>query len=77
LGWQFDRQCGDPALVKAMLAGDWDDARFVVLGPGQTFRMTADHRVIEPVTGNGSHPSSSNNGDNDKKETKDVPPSAS
>jgi hypothetical protein len=51
LGWKFDRQQGDPALLKAMLAGDWDNERFIVLEPGQTFRMTADARVIEPANG--------------------------
>ncbi len=49
LGWEFDRQCGDPGLLRAMLAGDWDNERFIVLKPGQTFRMTADDRVIEPI----------------------------
>ncbi len=49
LGWSFDRQPGDPALIKALLAGLWDEQRFLVLEPGQTIRMTADERVIEPV----------------------------
>ena len=49
LGWQFDHQAGDPGLLKALLGGDWDDDRFVVLEPGQTFRMTADERVVEPT----------------------------
>jgi hypothetical protein len=47
LGWSFDHQRGDPSLIKAMVAGDWDDDRFVVLDPGQTIRITADERVIE------------------------------
>ena len=51
LGWKFDRQCGDPGLLRAMLAGDWDNERFIVLEPGQTFHMTADARVIEPAGG--------------------------
>ncbi|MFA5190984.1 MAG: DUF1638 domain-containing protein [Verrucomicrobiia bacterium] len=51
LGWKFDRQDGDPGLLRAMLVGDWDNERFVVLEPGQTFRMTADARVIEPADG--------------------------
>lgn len=49
LGWGFDLQSGDPALVSALLGGEWDDTRFVVIGPGQTFRMTADERVVEVV----------------------------
>lgn len=47
LGWTFDRQRGDPALLKALLNCEWDDERFLVLEPGQTLRMTADERVVE------------------------------
>ena len=47
LGWEFDRQRGDPELLKALLQGPWDSRRFVVLAPGQTFAMTGDDRVIE------------------------------
>lgn len=47
LEWKFDRQQGDPQLVRDLLAGQWDDERFVVCGPGQAIRMTADERVIE------------------------------
>lgn len=49
LGWQCDHQCGDPALLKALLNGPWDNDRFLVLQPGQTFRVTADERVIEKL----------------------------
>lgn len=48
LGWNFDHQHGDPALLRALLSGDWDNERFVVLEPNQTIRMTVDARVIEP-----------------------------
>ncbi len=47
LGWKFDRQRGDPGLLLALLNCEWDDERFLVLGPGQTLRMTADERVVE------------------------------
>jgi hypothetical protein len=47
LGWRCDHQCGDPSLVKALLSGPWDNERFLVLAPDQTFRLTADERVIE------------------------------
>ncbi|MFI5386114.1 MAG: DUF1638 domain-containing protein [Fimbriimonadales bacterium] len=47
LEWNFDRQHGDPGLMKALLNCEWDDERFVVLDPGQTLRLTADHRVLE------------------------------
>lgn len=47
LDWKFDHQRGDPGLLIDMLAGRWDEARFLVLEPGQTLKVTADHRVIE------------------------------
>ncbi len=47
LGWNYDIQTGDPALLKSLLACDWDDEKFLVLEPGQTLKMTADERVIE------------------------------
>jgi len=47
LGWEIDREQGDPDLIQALLEARWDDERFVVLDPGQTIRMTADERVIE------------------------------
>ncbi|MCY2954949.1 MAG: DUF1638 domain-containing protein [Planctomycetota bacterium] len=49
LGWSCDHRHGDPALLMALLSGDWDNDRFVVLEPGQSIRMTADERVIEPA----------------------------
>jgi hypothetical protein len=49
LGWNYDRQRGDPGLLRALLAGDWDLERFLVLEPGQSLSMTADERVIEAV----------------------------
>jgi hypothetical protein len=47
LKWSFDHQHGDPGLLMALLAGQWDEQRFIVLEPGQVFRMTADERVVE------------------------------
>lgn len=47
LGWSFDRQRGDPTLLRDLLAGNWDEQRFLVLEPGQTVRMTADERIVE------------------------------
>lgn len=51
LGWEFDAQKGDPDLIRALLSGDWDEERFLVLEPGETLRMTADERVVEAVPG--------------------------
>ncbi len=47
LGWRFDRVAGDPALIRSMLSGEWDEGEFLVLQPGQSIRVTADERVIE------------------------------
>lgn len=49
LKWSYDEQAGDPALLRDLLAGAWDDERFVVLEPGQTVAVTADPRVIAAV----------------------------
>ena len=35
LGWRCDYQCGDPALLKDLMTGPWDDRRFLVLAPGK------------------------------------------
>ena len=51
LGWKFDRQQGDPDLVRTLVTGPWPDDRFLVLEPGQAFRMTTDERVLEAVDG--------------------------
>lgn len=53
LKWNFDRQRGDPQLLIDLLAGRWDDERFLVLQPGQSVRMTADERVMEAIEGSG------------------------
>ncbi len=49
LGWKCDCQAGDSSLLKALLSGPWDKDRFLVVPPGQTFRLVADERVIELV----------------------------
>ncbi len=49
LGWNFDRQCGDPDLIRTLVWGPWDAERFVIVAPGQTIRLTGDQRVIETV----------------------------
>ena len=47
LGWQFDRQQGDPDLLQMLVSGPWDAERFLVLEPGQVARMSGDARVVE------------------------------
>jgi hypothetical protein len=47
LGWNFDQQRGDPALIQELVEGPWSADRFLVVPPGKTLRMTGDDRVIE------------------------------
>ena len=47
LGWETDSVRGDTGLLTDLIRGRWDDERFIVLRPGERFRMTADHRVVE------------------------------
>lgn len=46
LGWDYDQVKGDPALLRALLAGDWDEQRFLVVPPRHVIRLTADDRII-------------------------------
>lgn len=49
LGWGFDSKKGDPTLLKDLLSGRWDDERFLLVGPGQTFKASVDEGVIKPA----------------------------
>ena len=46
LGWSFDEQQGDPKLLRDLLAGSWDDQRFLVLQPVETVRFTVDESIL-------------------------------
>lgn len=46
LKWEFDHQRGDATLLCDLLAGNWDDERFIICEPGQAFTMASDHRVV-------------------------------
>ncbi len=56
LNWSFDVQQGAPSLLRDLLAGAWDDERFCIIEPGQTFRMTADDRVVEAIPASQADP---------------------
>lgn len=56
LKWDFDRQRGDPALLVDLLAGRWDDQRFLVLEPGQTVTPSADERVVAAIPAGAARP---------------------
>jgi hypothetical protein len=49
LGWQFRHHAGDPTLLRDLLYGPWDDARFLVVQPGQRIAHTADANIIKAV----------------------------
>ena len=49
LGWRFDRQSGDPRLLRQLVLGPWDPEHIVTVQPGQTIRLTGDERVIEAL----------------------------
>jgi hypothetical protein len=48
-GWQFDKLAGELLLVRRLIDGDWDDADFLVLAPGEQLAMSYDERVIRAV----------------------------
>jgi hypothetical protein len=45
-GWAFERLAGEVVLVRRLLEGDWDDADFLVLRPGERLAMSYDEAVI-------------------------------
>jgi hypothetical protein len=49
LGWRFDHHPGDPTLLRDLLHGPWDDARFLVVAPGSRIAHSVDARVIRSV----------------------------
>jgi len=46
LGWNYDQVQGDPSLLRALLSGEWDAKRFLVVPPGHVIRLTADDDII-------------------------------
>lgn len=47
LKWQYDEVQGDPKLLHDLLAGRWDDERFLVLEPGMTPTLSNDEKVLK------------------------------
>jgi hypothetical protein len=53
LDWKFEHIHGDPTLLRDLLWGKWDDARFQTIPPGSTLGMSTDANVMraeEPKT---------------------------
>lgn len=49
LNWDFAQVEGDATLLRDLLAGNWDESRFLVVPPRRYIRLTADERVVEAV----------------------------
>jgi hypothetical protein len=47
LGWRYDRCAGDPALLRDLLAGHWDDERFQVVPPRAELRHAPTDRIFD------------------------------
>jgi len=54
LGWAYDEQDGDPTLLRDLLAGQWDDERFLTIPPGRHAELSADERVVR-LKGRSAH----------------------
>jgi hypothetical protein len=50
-GWQFETLRGDLRLFERLVAGDWDEADFLVVPPGWRVKATYDGGIVdkEPV----------------------------
>ncbi len=49
LGWKNEILQGDPTLLRDLLQGNWDDDRFAIAEPGETFQFVGEDRIIGPV----------------------------
>jgi hypothetical protein len=48
-GWQFERLAGEMSIVRRLIDGEWDDADFLTLQPGQAFAMSYDDSIVKAV----------------------------
>jgi hypothetical protein len=46
LGWKFERQRGDPKLLRDLLWGNWDEQRFQIIAPGEQLAHSADEKIL-------------------------------
>lgn len=46
LGWKFERIQGDPALLRDLLSGPWDEARYQIIRPGFQLAHSPDDAVL-------------------------------
>jgi len=55
-GWRFAAVKGDLALIQAGLDGDWDDARFLSVAPGEAVRACYDDAIVAAGPAAGAAP---------------------
>lgn len=46
LGWKFERIHGDPTLLRDLLWGRWDNARFQIIQPSEQLIHSADEKIL-------------------------------
>jgi hypothetical protein len=49
LGWSFDQVPGDATLLRDLLAGPWDESRFLIVPPHHVIALTADETIMRAV----------------------------
>lgn len=49
LGWRYEVLPGDPHLLRKLVEGEWDEAEFLVLQPGQRSASSGDESILVPV----------------------------
>jgi hypothetical protein len=49
LGWTFDQVPGDASLLRDLLAGHWDQDRFLIVTPHHAIQLTADETIMRAV----------------------------
>ncbi|MFW5866809.1 MAG: DUF1638 domain-containing protein [Armatimonadota bacterium] len=54
LGWSCERITGDTEMLGDLVAGDWDDERFVVIEPGERSECSGDDQVLIAVAPGGT-----------------------
>jgi len=45
-GWRFEKVRGDLGLFRGLLAGDWDEASFLVVPPGHRIVARPDQGIV-------------------------------
>ncbi|GAB6166639.1 hypothetical protein JCM19992_26390 [Thermostilla marina] len=46
-GWQYQKLIGDLSLLQAMVDGDWNESRFLVVPPGGEVVVSYDEKIID------------------------------